>query len=146
MVCNFSRLLAHCIFIKRLPNKLCVLFIYFPSFIFNFVAVCNLTACVISLFQTFTHTTLDLLAKLGRIILRHTFKHAFHQNSAGIVRNIFSCRQHSHSVFLKFHFVVCTVIPVPSKPVKLIHQHILKIFFLAVLNHLQESRPSVGRP
>ena len=97
--------------------------------------------------QTFlgidVHATPDLLRQFRRVVFRHTLQYALHQNTAGIVADVFPGGDDPDAVLFQLGLVDGTVIAVPGKAVKLVNKDTFKRVLVTVGNHPLKLGPAV---
>lgn len=77
----------------------------------------------------------DLISRGVRTKVGH---YRFHHSSFGSIRNAFHCRQKCDTVILKMFFVDDGLDFIFRKSVQLVNDNVLKLFFVAVFEHLLE--------
>ena len=93
-------------------------------------------AAIIPAFQgIFFLPTVNLLRKLGGIVLCIPLQHGFQDDPFRAFRDILFRGQHLHAVLFQNVLVVGTIIPIPGETVQLPHQHNIKQMLFAVPDH-----------
>ena len=110
----------------------------------NLVSNRNIAAIVLTFQSIFCHTPDNFFRKLSGIIFGVAFQHSFKNNSLCTLRDYLSCRHDLYSVLAEYSLVVCRVITVTCKTVKLPDNDHIKKLFSALLNHSLKLRTVVS--
>ena len=92
-------------------------------------------AVAFSFESVFSHAPVNLLGKIGRVILSIALQNGFKDDSLCALGDLFSCRDNLNTVFLEQQLISGAVIPITGKPVQLPNDNHVKETLIAVLDH-----------
>ena len=115
------------------------------AFLVHIVPKARIAPIAQTLFSVDVHTPSYLLGQLRRVVFGHALQHTLHQNTAGVVTDIFPGGDYPDIVLFQPGLVDGAVVTVPGEAVKLIDKYALKNVFVAVGNHALKLGPAVRR-
>ena len=131
---------------KYLPDNFGFILVHIvPAFRIHLIAQTWIAAIGQTLLGVDFHAAANLLGELRGIILCHTLQHTFHQNTAGVVADVFPGGDDPDAVLFQLGLVDGTVVAVAGKTVKLVDKDALKGVLVAVGNHPLKLSPAVSR-
>ena len=108
------------------------------------ITVRNGTAVIFAFECVFGHASCYLFRKVGRIILRHAFKHRFKNNTFSPLRDSLCCGNNFHIVLFQHSFVLGRVVPVSGESVEFPNDDNIEILLRTVLDHPLKFRAVIG--
>ena len=144
--CDFSDGLSAGVHLENLPDNGSARPVNMEAaFLVHIVAKARIAPIAQTLFGVDVHTPPYLLGQLRRVVFGHALQHALHQNTTGVVADIFPGGDHPDAVLFQLGLIDGAVISVPGKAVKLIDKYALKNVLVAVGNHALKLGPAVCR-